>query len=122
MNDVYNSDGSNQTKTVNAKVGKTVTFKIRFQNDGTGTDGYTVTGTGSGKGYTVSYFAGTTNITSKVTGGTYKVNVAAGQYGAITLKVTVGTKAVASRSFLVKAMADHETTRVDAVKAVVKRA
>jgi uncharacterized protein YjiK len=121
-NDVYNSDGSNQTKTVNAKVGKTVTFKIRFQNDGTGTDGYTVTGTGSGKGYTVSYFAGTTNITSKVTGGTYKVNVAAGQYGAITLKVTVGTKAVTSRSFLVKATADHETTRVDAVKAVVKRA
>jgi tripartite motif-containing protein 71 len=121
-NDIYNSDGSNQTKTVNAKVGKTVTFKIRFQNDGTGTDGYTVTGTGSGKGYTVSYFAGTTNITSKVTGGTYKVNVAAGQYGAITLKVTVGTKAVTSRSFLVKATADHETTRVDAVKAVVKRA
>jgi DNA-binding beta-propeller fold protein YncE len=121
-NDVYNSDGSNQTKTVNAKVGNTVTFKIRFQNDGTGTDGYAVTGTGSGKGYTVSYFAGTTNITSKVTGGTYKVNVAAGQYGAITLKVMVGTKAVTSRSFLVKATADHETTRVDAVKAVVKRA
>jgi DNA-binding beta-propeller fold protein YncE len=121
-NDVYNSDGANQTKTVNAKVGKTATFKIRFQNDGTGTDGYTVTGTGSGKGYTVSYFVGTTNITNKVTGGTYKVNVAAGQYGAITLKVTVGTKAVTSRSFLVKATADHETTRVDAVKAVVKRA
>jgi DNA-binding beta-propeller fold protein YncE len=121
-NDVYNSDGSNQTKTVNAKVGKTVTFKIRFQNDGTGTDGYTVTGTGSGKGYTASYFVGTTNITNKVTGGTYKVNVAAGQYGAIILKVMVGTKAVSSRSFLVKATADHETTRVDAVKAVVKRA
>ena len=120
-NDIYNSDGSNQTQTVKAKVGKTATFKIRFQNDGTGTDGYTVTGTGSGKGYTVAYFVGTTNITSKITAGTYKVNVPVGQYGLITLKVTVGTKAVASRSLLVKATADHETSRLDAVKAVVKR-
>jgi tripartite motif-containing protein 71 len=120
-NDIYNSDGSNQTKTLKSKVGKTVTFKIRFQNDGTGTDGYLVKGTASGKGYTVAYYAGTTNITSKVTGGTYKVNVPAAQYGLITLKVTVGTKAAASRSFLVKAWAEHETTRLDAVKAVVKR-
>jgi tripartite motif-containing protein 71 len=120
-NDVYDSDGSNQTKTLNAKVGKTVTFKIRVQNDGTGTDAYTVKGTGSGKGYTAAYFIGTTNITNRVTGGTYKVNVPVGQYGLITLKVTVGTKAAVSRSFLVTATADHQNTRLDAVKAAVKR-
>ena len=57
-------------------MGKTVSFKIRIENDGSGTDPLTVLGGGSGKGYSVTYFAGTTNITSKVVAGTYKVSLA----------------------------------------------
>jgi DNA-binding beta-propeller fold protein YncE len=121
-NDVYNSDGSNQTKTLKAKVGKTVTFKIRIENDGSGTDPLTVTGAGSAKGYSVTYFSGTTNITSKVVAGTYRLTLDVGQSIVLKMTVKVGSNAVASRSILVKTSADHQPSRLDAVKAVVKRA
>ena len=120
-NDIYNANGTNQTKTLKAKVGKTVTFKIRVENDGSGTDPLTVLGAGSGKGYSVTYFAGTTNITSKVVAGTYKLTLDVGQSTVLRMTVKVGSTAVASRSILVTTSADHEPTRLDAVKAVVKR-
>jgi DNA-binding beta-propeller fold protein YncE len=121
-NDIYNANGTNQTKTLKAKVGKTVTFKIRIENDGSGTDPLTVLGGGSGKGYSVTYFAGTTNITSKVVAGTYKLTLGVGQSTVLRMTVKVGSTASTSRSILVTTSADHEPTRLDAVKAVVKRA
>jgi DNA-binding beta-propeller fold protein YncE len=121
-NDVYNGTGLNQTKTLKAVVGKTVTFKIRIENDGSGTDPLTVLGGGSAKGYSVTYFAGTTNITSKVVAGTYKISLAAAASTVLRMTVKVGSTASTSRSILVTTSADHEPTRLDAVKAVVKRA
>jgi hypothetical protein len=121
-NDIYNANGTNQTKTLKAAVGKTVSFKIRIENDGSGTDPLTVLGGGSGKGYSVTYFAGTTNITSKVVAGTYKLTLGVGQSTVLKMTVKVGSTAVTARSILVKTSADHESTRLDAVKAIVKRA
>jgi sugar lactone lactonase YvrE len=121
-NDIYNANGTNQTKTLKAAVGKTVSFKIRIENDGSGTDPLTVLGGGSSKGYSVTFFAGTTNITSKVVAGTYKVTLAVGQSTVLKMTVKVGSTAVTARSILVKTSADHEPTRLDAVKAIVKRA
>jgi hypothetical protein len=121
-NDIYNGTGLNQSKTLKAAVGKTVTVKIRIENDGSGTDPLTVLGGGSGKGYSVTYFAGTTNITSKVVAGTYKISLAAAASVILKMTVKVGSTAVPARSILVKTSADHEPTRLDAVKAIVKRA
>ena len=121
-NDIYNATGLNQTKTLKAAVGKTVSFKIRIENDGSGTDPLTVLGTGSGKGYSVTYFSGTTNVTSKVVAGTYKISLAAAASVVLKMTVKVGSTAVTARSILVKTSADHEPSRLDAVKAVVKRA
>jgi DNA-binding beta-propeller fold protein YncE len=121
-NNIYNATGLNQTKTLKAAVGKTVSFKIRIENDGSGTDPLTVLGSGSGKGYSVTYFSGTTNITSKVVAGTYKISLAAAASVVLKMTVKVGSTAVTSRSILVKTSADHEPTKLDAVKAVVKRA
>jgi hypothetical protein len=121
-NDIYNANGTNQTKTLKAKVGKTVSFKIRIENDGSGTDPLTVLGGGSAKGYSVTYLAGTTNITSKVVAGTYKLTLGVGQSTVLKMTVKVGSTAVTARSILVKTSADHEPTRLDAVKAIVKRA
>jgi tripartite motif-containing protein 71 len=120
-NNIYNGTGLNQTKTLKAAVGKTASFKIRIENDGSGTDPLTVLGTGSGKGYSVTYFSGTTNITSKIVAGTYKISLAAAASVVLKMTVKVGSTAVTSRSILVKTSADHEPTRLDAVKAVVKR-
>jgi tripartite motif-containing protein 71 len=121
-NDIYNANGTNQTKSLKAQVGKTVTFKIRVENDGSGTDPLTVLGGGSAKGYSVTYFSGTTNITSKVVAGTYKLSLGVGASLVLRMTVKVGSSAVVSRSILVTTSADHEPTRLDAVKAVVKRA
>ena len=85
-------------------------------------DPLTVLGGGSGKGYSVTYFAGTTNITSKVVAGTYKLTLGVGQSTVLKMTVKVGSTAVTARSILVKTSADHEPTRLDAVKAIVKRA
>jgi len=121
-NDIYNATGTNQTKTLKAAVGKTVTFRIRIENDGSGTDPLTVLGGGSGKGYTVTYFSGTTNVTGKVVAGTYKISLGVGASVVLRMTVKVGLSAVVSRSILVKTSADHQPTRLDAGKAVVKRA
>ena len=71
-NDIYNTTGLNQSVTGAAKKKRVITFDISIQNDGSTTDsfGLTVTGTASAL-YTVSYFHGTTNITAAVVAGTY---------------------------------------------------
>lgn len=120
-NGVYNSNGKNQTKTLKASPGQTVTFKIRIENDGSDTDPYTVLGTASGKGYVAKYLSGSTDITAQVKAGTYTVNLGPGGSRVLTLKVKLKASAVASRAFLVKATSTHSPTTVDAVKAIVKR-
>ncbi|MBI3649197.1 MAG: hypothetical protein HY240_10690, partial [Actinobacteria bacterium] len=118
---VYNTTGTSQTKTVKVAVGKSVKFNVMLQNDGTDTDTYKVLGAKSGNGYTIAYFDGTTNVTSSITGGTYKVALAPGATKVLTLKVKVGSSAATSKSILVKVTSTHDSTKVDAVKAVVKR-
>jgi len=51
-NGVYNATGSGQIKTVKAKVGSTVKLNVEIQNDGNDTDPITLTGPGTGNGYT----------------------------------------------------------------------
>ena len=120
-NGVYNSTGASQTMTLKAAIGKTVSFKIRIENDGSDTDPYTLLGTGSGKGYVVTYFLGATNITTQVVTGTYKVDMSAAMAKVYTLKVQVGKSAALSRSIAVKATSEHAPSELDVVKAVVKR-
>jgi hypothetical protein len=48
-----------------------------IQNDGSGTDSFTVQGTGSSTGFTVKYYVGTaggSDITAAVTSGTYSIS------------------------------------------------
>ena len=120
-NNVYNSTAANQIKTVKTPAGKTITFAIRVENDGTDTDSYTMLGGGSAKGYTVSYFVGTTDYTNKVTNGTYTFSLASGAYKSLTMKVKVGATGKASWSSLVKVTSGHEPSKLDAVKGIVKR-
>jgi hypothetical protein len=120
-NNVYNSTAANQIKTVKTPAGQTITFAIRIENDGTDTDSYTMVGGGSAKGYTVSYFAGTTDYTTKVTNGTYTFSLASGSYKSLTMKVKVGSSGKASWSSLVKVTSGHESSKLDAIKGIVKR-
>jgi DNA-binding beta-propeller fold protein YncE len=121
-NNVYNSNGTNQSKTLKGKVGKTVTFKIRIENDGDATDGFVLSGGGTAKGYSVAYVRGTSTITSKVVAGTYTINLATGASIIIKMNVTIGSNAATSRSIAFTTSAVHEPSKLDTVKAVVKRA
>lgn len=93
---VYNTDGANQTKSQNVDAGATVVYHVRLQNDGNYAEAYTVTGTGSGTSahaaWTVRYYnalTGGTEITSSVTGaGWTSASLAPGATAEIRCEVT----------------------------------
>jgi hypothetical protein len=72
-NDVYNSTGQYQTEYVDLLVeeGTYLVFKVKIENDGSSSDRFLVTGSGTAN-WVVKYFRGTTNITSAVVAGTYQ--------------------------------------------------
>jgi sugar lactone lactonase YvrE len=120
-NNIYNDTAQNQAKTIKTKAHTTVSFIVRAENDGSDTDTYTIQGDGSAKGYTVTYLLGITDITTKVVNGTYSVNVSAGSYRGITVKVAVTGKGLSSWSSLVTTTSGHDPSKSDTVKAIVKR-
>jgi uncharacterized membrane protein len=120
-NGIYNSTASNQTKTATTKPGTTVSFAVRIENDGTDADSYTVNGGGPAKGYAVVYAIGAADYTTKIVNGSYTFTLSPGQYKTITMKVTVKSSGSASWSSLVKVTSGHDSTKVDAVKGVIKR-
>ena len=121
-NNIYNATGLKQTKAQNASVGKSVSFNLRIENDGNEPDTYAIKGPGTGNGYAVIYYSGTVDVTSKITAGTYQVTLGKGLSKVLSLKVTVGKKATSSRSLLIKATSVHDPAKVDAIRAIVKRA
>jgi DNA-binding beta-propeller fold protein YncE len=120
-NNVYNLDATKQIKTIKTTAGKVASFSVKIENDGTDTDSYTLKGGGSAKGYTVSYFAGITDYTTKVLNGTYTFSVPPGSYKTITMKVKVGNSGKASWSSSLTVTSSHQPSKQDAVKGIVKR-
>jgi hypothetical protein len=122
---VYNTSGASQSKTGSARKGKTVTFGISIQNDGTAADSFKVKATGSAASkFTVKYYAGTKDITAKVVAGTYRTaSLAPGAAVLITAKVTVKTSAAKGSKVtrLVTITSIASTTQKDAVKFIARR-
>ena len=124
-NNVYNTTAAGQTVTGSAKKGKTITFGISIQNDGTAADSFTLKATGSAaSAYTVKYYAGSTDITAKVVAGTYKTaSLAKAATVLITAKVTIKTTAAAGSKVtrLATITSAASSSKKDAVKLVAKR-
>jgi hypothetical protein len=121
-NNVYNTTGNNQSVSTTAGRGVQRTFVVNVQNDGTATDAFILRGPGSSTGFTVAYFAGTTNITTAVVNGTYRMNnVPVGGTRAIQMRVTVGSGAALGtvKSSLVTATSANSGALADAVRTVV---
>ncbi len=123
---VYNTTGAGQSKTGSAAKGKTISFGISIQNDGSSPDIFKIKATGTAaNAYTVKYFRGTTDITAAVVAGTYKTtSLAQAATYLITAKVTVKSTAAAGSSVtrLVTITSVGNSTRKDAVKFIGKRA
>ena len=121
----YNTDATGQTKNQTVKGGRTATFNILFQNDGSVTDSFTVQGAGNSTGFTVKYFTGTSGgneITSAITAGTYTVgNLASGANQVIRAVITVvrGTASGTIKDCLITSTSLADSTKRDAVKARV---
>ena len=124
-NNIYNSDAANQQITGNRKRGKTATFNLSIQNDGTVRERFTVRATGAATSmYRVKYFKGTTDITSQVVAGTYRTPLlSAGGKVLITAKVKVLASATLGTNVirLVTATSTLGSGGVDAVKLMVRR-
>lgn len=118
----YNTTAKHQTAKADFQYNccdETHTFSISIRNNGGAGDRFTVHATGSGlAGWAVTYFHGTTNITSAVVGGTYTTpTLASGGQFLLTAKL-VGSAAsetlAGSRLVTVASFADG--TKKDAVK------
>jgi fibronectin-binding autotransporter adhesin len=125
-NNVYNTDGTGQSKSKTGTAGTKVTFTLRIENDGTGAkDKFKVHATGLPvSGYTIVFKRGTTNITLAVVNDTYTTGkIAVGAH--ITIKVTVTITSGAAHAGhvdrLVTLTSVNDTGQTDAVKLTVGR-
>jgi hypothetical protein len=124
-NDIYNTTGTDQSRSGSATAGSMLTFTISVQNDGAVADSFKVAASGTTvSGYTVRYFRGTTNITSQVVAGTYQTaSLSVGSTFAIKAKVTVTATAAKGSTItrLVTLTSVKDTSKKDAVKLSVQR-
>ena len=89
--DIYNTDGTDQTKSQAVTGNVTAIYEIKLQNDATGIDALNVTGTASGSSWTVIYYsvAEDADVTDLVTGGIwYTRTMPSGYWEEMRLEVT----------------------------------
>jgi hypothetical protein len=124
-NNIYNADGTNQTKSGKARVGYIVEFHLSLQNDGDTTDAFALTlSGGSTTMYRLKFYRGSTDITTKVLAGTYVTpNVAAGAAVVITVDVVVkkGATVGSSISRLVTITSVNDNAQLDALGFIAGR-
>jgi alpha-tubulin suppressor-like RCC1 family protein len=123
-NNVYNTTGRKQSRAVKVKKGKKVTFTVRAQNDGNTADALRVKGTRSTKTFTITYKAGTKNVTKKVVKGTYRTpSLAPGAHRDITVTIAPTKKATKNKKATAKVTltSSGDTTKKDTVKATATR-
>jgi Kelch motif len=124
-NNVYNSTGAGQTRSVSGTAGQKQSFVARVQNDGNAVDGFTFHGCAATTGFTIRYFAGatgTSDITSAVVAGTYTVAaVAPASTRAVRVEITpaASTPSGATQSCRTATTSSTQPNLTDAVLATV---
>lgn len=112
--------GHGESKTISVRRGHAGTFFVDFENVGLTNGAFTIVGTGRARGFAVTYFSGTTNVTATVRAGTFSTGTLRPS-DHLTLKMVVKLSARSARigSFVTKAKSGPGI-EADAVKAVVK--
>ena len=121
--DIHNTDGANQTKNQQARVGTTVMYLFQVQNDGPATDTLKVTGTAGGNGWSIYYkdTATNANVTTAVTGSGWSTGpLAAGaKKGLYVQLVPSASLALGSmKTLTITAASTTDGSRTDIVKAI----
>jgi len=124
-NNIYNADGSSQTKTQTVAQDVVATYYFRIYNDGNVTDSFRLTGPAAGSGWTVSYYiSGVGEKTSDFTGGGYLASsLAVGAYVQGWVNVMPGSSVPSGgqQVVLVTAKSLTSPSKLDAVKAVTTK-
>ncbi|MBL9174775.1 MAG: hypothetical protein JNL10_14655 [Verrucomicrobiales bacterium] len=121
-NNIYNADGSGQSRVAAVAGGQSASFSIAVQNEGSAADNLRLQGTGGSTGFTVKYFTGSTGgteITSQVVAGSYLLtNAPAGSVNLFRAVVTVtpGTAAGTLKDCIVTAISGGDGTKRDTVR------
>ena len=122
-NNVYNTTGAGQAKTVSARRTVTRTFYARVYNDGNVSNAIAIRGSAALAGSTVRYYSGSTNVTTAMRSASgWRVALNPGAYKVVTVKITIARTASfgSYKSATVTSSWTGDDTRSDAVKAVVK--
>jgi hypothetical protein len=119
----YDSDGAGQTVVLNGRPGHTLTALVRFQDDGTDPDRFTVRGSRNSGAFQVRYFRGGQDVSAAVKAGTYTTpQVGPGGYHALRVEMTVKRAAApgAQQRVRVTATSTADASRADTVVAVAR--
>ena len=124
-NNVYNTTGASQTRTLSARRTQIRNFYVRVQNDGNVTNTVALHGTAAASGSSVLYYSGTTttNVTTVMRSSTgLRVSLAPGRSKLIRVRIKVLSTAVIGslKPATVSGVWSGDGTRTDVAKAVVK--
>jgi hypothetical protein len=121
--DVY-ATGPKQTLGAKVRHGRTVTFWIAVQHDGTTADTVRLTGTTAPSGFAVAYRIGTKDVTSRVLAGTFHRQLAPAAGFLLKVMITVGSSTAPGKVFAAKVLAvsKGDAAKKDAVVASVRSA
>ena len=122
-NNVYNTTGYRQGKTLQARWTQVRTFYARVYNDGNVKNTFVLKGSAAPSASTVQYYSGTTNVTSAMRSAAgWRVTLNPGAYRLVKVRIKV-LRGAALGSLKVAKVSGSWTgdgTRSDLVKAVVK--
>jgi hypothetical protein len=123
-NNVYNTTGADQTKTLTARAGQPRAFYVRIYNDGNDMDTLTVRGVSIPTLAAVRYLSGTTDITARMQSqaGFTVARLRPGAFRLIEVRITPGAAAAVGsvRVARVSATWTGDSVRADLARAVVR--
>ncbi|MCK5579182.1 MAG: hypothetical protein KAI63_06635, partial [Planctomycetes bacterium] len=120
---IWNSDGTNQTKAQTVDPDNTVIYHIQIQNDGNNAESFSVTGTGGGSGWTLTYYdalSGGTDITTEVTGSgwdTTSMAIGETKYIRVEISPDITVAGGATKEVYIVSSSGTDPARQDTVKA-----
>jgi hypothetical protein len=121
-NNVYGSSATQGVRQAVSRHARSVSAIVRFENDGNPADRITVHGTAGSPKFRVRYFAGGTEVTGRVTAGTYRTpSLLPGQASRLRVKVirTGAAQVGDQRIFRIRGTSVGDAHRWDAVRTLV---
>jgi hypothetical protein len=123
-NGVYSATGAQEKVIAKVVDGKSTTFWVQVQDDGSSADTIALKGPKAPAGFAVAYRVGTKDVSAALRAGTYRKHVAPGASFLLQVVVTVKPTTAAGKVVAVKVLATSagDATKKDAVVPTVKAA